>query len=411
MAVGKVSKSDRKILRELAHKQIDLARSDYMLKLKKKWIEHNGLRSCDPVVTIELDTFYEEVIPPLMKSEGKLARSLESTMHSCIVNHELFCDDTLVKDYFPVISYHSFIPFGIEVKKITTKGLGHHFIEQIKDLKDDFHLLKDSKFSYNLQYAKETSELANDIFGDILPAKIIGSSFAVSLTQNLVHIMSMETLFYSMHDYPELFKEMMQRLTDDYIKLFEYLEKGNSILSTTDGERLFYGSYCYNDFLPSGNERDIKVKDIWGVMESQETVGVSPDMFNEFVFPYYKRISERFGALSYGCCEPVDPLWDMCLSGLGNMRKLSISPWCNEEFMGERLRGKGVIYLRKPSPNFLGVGTILDEDAVRKSIRKTVKAAKGIPLEISQRDVYTINKDISKVKRYIEIIRSELSNS
>ena len=77
--------------------------------------------------------------------------------------------------------------------------------------------------------------------------------------------------------------------------------------------------------------------------------------------------------------------------------------------MGERLRGGKVIYQRKPSPNFLGVGTELDEEAFRKHMDETLEAAKGCKLEITQRDVYTINKDISKARRYVSIIREEIA--
>ena len=145
-------------------------------------------------------------------------------------------------------------------------------------------------------------------------------------------------------------------------------------------------------------------------MDSQETVGISPAMFEEFIFPCYRKIAEQFGLLSYGCCEPVDPIWDSCISKLPNLRKVSISPWCNEEFMGERLRGGRVIYQRKPSPNFLGVDPVLDEEAFRQHIRKTLLAARGCKLEITQRDVYTIHHNIPKARRYVEIIREEIED-
>lgn len=69
--------------------------------------------------------------------------------------------------------------------------------------------------------------------------------------------------------------------------------------------------------------------------------------------------------------------------------------------MGEQLRGAQIAYLRKPSPNFLGVGTILEEEEVRKHFRRTARAASGCSLELIQRDVYTINHDVGKVKRYV----------
>ena len=76
--------------------------------------------------------------------------------------------------------------------------------------------------------------------------------------------------------------------------------------------------------------------------------------------------------------------------------------------MGAVLKGKKIIYHRKPSSEFLGVGSYLDEDAFRKDIRKTLKAAEGCTLEITQRDIYTIDNNESKAKRYVEIIREEI---
>ena len=158
-------------------------------------------------------------------------------------------------------------------------------------------------------------------------------------------------------------------------------------------------------------KRPFTTKDVWGFMDSQETVGISPEMYEEFIFPCYKKISEQYGMLSYGCCEPVDPIWDNCISKLENLRKVSISPWCQEEIMGERLRGSKVIFHRKPSPNYLGVGDKLDEEGFRAHIRKSILAARGCEMEITQRDVYTINHDIDKAHRYVQIIREEIEKN
>ena len=78
--------------------------------------------------------------------------------------------------------------------------------------------------------------------------------------------------------------------------------------------------------------------------------------------------------------------------------------------MAERLRGKRIIFHRKPSPNFLGVDKQLDEQAFREHIRNTLTAAKGCTLEITQRDVYTIHNDEEKAKCYVAIIREEIEN-
>jgi hypothetical protein len=41
------------------------------------------------------------------------------------------------------------------------------------------------------------------------------------------------------------------------------------------------------------------------VGELKDTVSISPEMYNEFFFPYYLEAAQQFGLVSYGCCEPV----------------------------------------------------------------------------------------------------------
>ena len=191
------------------------------------------------------------------------------------------------------------------------------------------------------------------------------------------------------------------------------LEEKRLILPTTAFENVGQGTFAFTRELPGAEtlkERPFTTSDVWGFMDSQETVGISPDMYEEFIYPCYKKISSQYGLLSYGCCEPVHPIWDRCVSKFENLRKVSISPWCDEEFMGEELRGSRVIYHRKPSPNFLGVDPVLNEEALREHFRATLKAARGCKLEFTQRDVYTLHNNIEKGRRYIQILREEIEN-
>lgn len=407
-----ISANDRAILRDLAKYKVELAHSPAMDKLRKEWEAHGRFdKNSRPMVMIELWTFGEEILPPLLKCEGEEARGLEQELWSNIVNHTLFKDDTIVRDYVSVSYGSSFKPFNIDVQVEHTGGLGHHFIPALGDLEDDFHKLKKSAFSVSKGGVSAYSQLRMDTYGDILPVKLRGGGLGFCPTQDIVHIMSMEDMFINMSLYPELYKQMMEMLTNDYLEYIDLMEKEGVILPTWGEAPLAQGTYCFNNKLPKEGE-GLKASDVWCYMDSQESSGISPDMYKEFVSPYYDRISQRFGLLSYGCCEAVDPIWENSLKDLKNLGKVSISPWCNEEKMGEHLKGKEIVYLRKPSPNLLGVGDSpnLDEDAVRAHFAKTISAAKGCTLEIAQRDVYTVAHSPQKVARYVELIREACAN-
>ncbi|MGQ9890027.1 MAG: hypothetical protein ACUVSX_16300, partial [Aggregatilineales bacterium] len=47
------------------------------------------------------------------------------------------------------------------------------------------------------------------------------------------------------------------------------------------------------------------------------------------------------------------------------MKKVSISRWCDQNFMGEALRGTQIVFSRKPDPNFLSVNATKDKCARR----------------------------------------------
>lgn len=412
-----ISKEDKVILREAAKTQLEYANMETNKERVKKWYLHNALKGEQPLVHLEMWTFAQEILPQRLKCQGGFAREVETKLYCNFLNQALFDDDRVTPDYFGLNYDTWFTLFGIPIKIDHTtdengkESVGHHFESIVGDLEEDWEKLKPTDFGVDLETTEKKKAAVEEAIGDILPVRMQMDCLYSVPTQMIVHFMSMENMMFNMYDYPELFKEMMERVADDTLAYYKLLEEKRLILPTTGFESVGQGTWSFTCELPGMEEwekRPFTPKDVWGFMDSQETVGISPDMYEEFIFPCYKKISESFGLLSYGCCEPVNPIWDRCISKLKNLRKVSISPWCDEEFMGERLRGSRVIYHRKPSPNFLGVGSSLDEPAFRAHIQKSLRAARGCEMEITQRDVYTINHDIGKAKRYVEIIREEI---
>ena len=404
---------DRERLRYLAAHQMELANSQKNLDRVALWKRHNMCKGERPVIHIEVDTIAHEALKPKLECEDDFARRIEYRLLHNMINLETFDDDKVIAPYFQTGFHSWFTLFGHNIKQSIVKKedgteMGHTFEHIIDDLGDDFDkILTPSQYGVDREGTMRYVDSLNDIFGDILPVKLVSDCLYAVPTQKVVHMMGMENMLYSMYDYPDEFKEMMNRIANDYIAYFKLLEKEGMLLQNHAFESVGQGTLAfYDEEVKSG---PVKTTDLWGFMDSQETVGMSPDMFREFIFPYYKRIAENFGRLSYGCCEPVSAFWDD-IKTLPNLKKVSISPWCDEEYMANELKGSGIIYHRKPSPNFLGIGANLDEAAFREHIEKTLKTARGCNVEITQRDVYTVNNDINKVKRYVEIIRESIEN-
>ena len=405
-----MNQKDRERLRYLASKQLEIANSPKNLERVALWKRHHALKGERPPIHIEIDTFAHEIIDPQLRCEDPTARSIEYELIKNVANIDLFNDDKVVPPYFQTGFNTWFRLFGQTMQSEQLKndngtalGIKREYV--IDDLAECMDIIR-AKSEYGLDKAGTQNwiNILNDIFGDILPVRLISNCLYAVPTQMVVYLMGMENMLYAMYDYPDEFKEMMNKIADDYIEYFKFLENESAILQTNSFEFLGQGSMC---FWEEETKDIVRTEDVWGFMDSQETVSISPDMYKEFIYPCYKKISDIYGRLSYGCCEPIDPVWEY-VKTFKNLKKVSISPWCNEEYMAEQLKGSGIIYHRKPNPTFLGVGTTLDEEAFRQHIEKSLLVAKGCKMEITQRDVYTINRDLNKVKRYVDIIRESI---
>ena len=145
---------------------------------------------------------------------------------------------------------------------------------------------------------------------------------------------------------------------------------------------------------------------LWVLAESQVTVGVSPEHFAEFIFPYQKPVMERFGLSCYGCCEPMDNRFDI-VKQVKNLRRVSCSPWSNKRIMAEKL-GQDYIFSLKANPAPLAMAT-LDEDFVRKALREELRAAKDCCVEVIMKDNHTLGKNPRNLTRWVEIAREEIA--
>lgn len=417
-----ISSRDREILRELAKKQLELANAEINQRRKKLWYKHNALQGEVPLVHLDAWGLYHELVDPKLKCEGEFARLVEREIYKNFINQDWFDDDRVTPDKFGWNYDTGFKAFDMDIKQefVTGKkenedsGLGMHFIPVLEDLEEEFDDLKPSTFWVDEETSQKKVQTIQEAFGDILPVYMKMDCLYAVPTQQIVHLMGMENMMLNLAQCPDKYKEMMDRLADDFVAYYRMLEEKRMILPTAEYEWVGQATFAYTDELPNSREvdgRPLTTKDVWGFMDSQETLCISPKMFEELIFPCYEKIGKQFGILSYGCCEPVDRVWESCVSKFDNLRKVSISPWADEDYMGEVLRGSRVIYHRKPSPNYLGVGDVLDEEAVRKHIRKSLVAARGCKMEITQRDVYTLNHDPGKGRRFVELIREEIENN
>ena len=409
-----ITQTDRNTLRELAKQQAEIAALPIMAHREKLWYDLNDGKATHPLVTLEFHGFEHEVYPQLT-CQDPLLRAVERQLAHNIFKYNHYKDDRVIPAFVKVPVANSFTPFGWHPQHTKTKysdgsdSFGYMFKHVISDLEEDFHQIKPSPFTVDagLKVSNEHKAIIEEVIGDIMPVQLVFNSLYYGSANTLCAMMGMETMFCAIVDYPELFHKAMRILTDDYHAYINAMEAAGAILPNNNASSVPQDSYGYTHDLPGPEELDhsAKLSDVWGYSNFQETVGMSVPMFDEFFFSYMKEISDRCGLFAYGCCEPVDTLYEPCLSRLKNLRKLSVSPWNNEEKVGEMLRGTKICYHRKPSPNFVSVDQTFDDSAFLAHMERTVKAARGCPLEVTFRDITSVRSQPWRLTRAVELTR------
>ena len=400
-----VTSKDREILRELATRKSNLAHSKRNDEILAAWNNQaNGIKDT-PTVRLLFSNFPWEVVTPRLRCEGKDARKLEAQLLSSMVGRELFDDDTPLSDTFEVRLFASVSPFGTSPKITYVKNSNAYHIEPITDdLEADIDIFRGGGFSVDLEGTRAWCAFADEIFGDILPSRIVLPSLTGAITNPLVKLVDMENYYMAMYDTPEALHEIMEMATSVYERYYDYLEQNGLLLPTNGISPVAQESFAFTNELPS--EGDItSTKQVWGFLESQESTAVSPETFGEFVFPYQDRLVRRFGLLSYGCCERVDAIWQDYLSKWDNLRKLSVSPFNNERLVGEFLRGTNIVYYSKPRAELVTNRGPMNEEAVCECFREIAECASGCMLEVAQREVGTIFGDFERGRRYVELAK------
>ncbi|MEI8246475.1 MAG: hypothetical protein WCI51_11620 [Lentisphaerota bacterium] len=403
--------SDRTRLRELAKSIVDLvAKNDYT-ELIQTWTAHNRGEIIRPIVVVEEHTFADDLLNSLGQCSDPRARDIERVLLMKHWNLQCVKDDKIIEANFEINLDLTFELFGAPLVREhgnddNGRQIGFRQHHTINELPRDLESLAPSRWMQDIEKTKSRRQFVDEQIGDLMPTHIRNESLRWCCPTGLiVGLMGMELMFVAWMEYPELMQQMFKRMTDDLLSFYAYQENEGLLQLNNGNHYAGAGSYGFSDELPaSGFTGKARLCDLWFNINSQETVGVSPAMYHEMVFPHFQRLCQPFGLTYYGCCEPVHDIWATSVSKYAHLRKVSISPWCDENTMGDNLRGGKVIYSRKPSPNYIGVGSF-DAKAFAEHIEKTMIAARGCPLEFIFRDIYSLNGDLDKVGQAVNIVR------
>ena len=385
---------DRQILRRLAQRVAKIASSPEMVERRDLWRKINALEKTRPVILCEPENGWNEIITERqMQCTGKLARHWEMDLRKEIFWGEEMGDDKPVEPYYNVPCVLLPDDWGMEIieHKPDDRDGSKTWDPIIKDYEKDLDRLKMPQIQIDWETSNGSAEIAQDAFGDILEVRqknIWWSSLGI--TKEFIKLRGLMNLYTDFYDHSDGLKALLSFISKANMAKLDFLEENNLLNLNNDGTYIGSGGYGYTEELPQSDfDGKIRTVDLWGYTESQETINVSPEHYEEFIFPAEKPLMDRFGLTCYGCCEELHTRWHV-VKKHHRLRRVSCSPWADMERMSANLADK-YVFSMKPSPTPLSMPK-LDLCAVRQDLRQALEITRDNVVEVIMKDNHTLGK-------------------
>lgn len=395
---------ERRLLRSLAARVRAIADDPSMPARRRRLAEHNALRGDRPLVLCFPEGAWSELVPDAsLRCAHPLLRRWERWLRERITWWDDLRDDGALDPVLPVAMRVAISGFGVDIPLTHGADRGSYAWEPpLANLDRDLARLRPRTIAIDEAGSRADLELAWDLVGDVLPPRLTAGWFWThGLTADAIRLYGMEPLLAALAEDPAGVERLLGFLRDDMLGLLDQIDAAGAWTPNWNADVVGSGGYGCSDELPGSDfSGRIGCRHRWGFAESQETVGVGPRMFARHILPFQLPILERFGLNCYGCCEPVHQRLDAILAGVPRLRRLSVSPWADQERVAERIGGR-VIFSRKPNPAL--VCAQFAEDAIRADFARTAALADRCRIEIVLKDTHTIQHQPWRLQRWLAL--------
>ncbi len=413
-------KKDLKIIHKLAAKVAEISGMPRYETARKKWTEHNDLKlKSETLIWIcpDDDGGWLELVPDSsLETKDADLRILEQRLRKLIYQHENFEDDYVQE---PVIRFD--IPgeytgytygdasqkyaWGIPIQAKKASNEAYHLDNFLKSDEDIEKLLNhEVDFIPDVPAYNRLKTKFTEAVGDFLEIRfhVPYGTLVQSLFIELVHLRGLTELMLDLYDSPERLHKILDHMSQSKVRLLEKLERNHMLFDNRTNIYTGSGGLGYTTFQSDENNQPPKLSNMWGFADTQEFSSVSPEMFAEFALQYQKRGLDKFGLVSYGCCEPLENKFDIIFSMLPNVRRLSVSPWQDVKSAGEQI-GEKAIFSWKPNPALICNG--IEEQNVLKMLQETANATKDCVTEVILKDIRTCGGTPKHMQQFIQMAR------
>jgi len=400
---------DREILRKLAGAVAAIAALPVQERKRALWRKLNSLRPDRPMVMIDQVCWNEMNVDDelTLRCSDPECRHYEDGLRKTLYQWRHFRDDKVIEPFICVPKAVGNSGFGVHTQEETAvtdptnSVVGHRFFNQF-ETDADLDKIRTPVVTHDARETARRLDVAHRLFDGILKVEEVGCDPSYLTAWDPISFwMGVESALYTLIDRPEYMAEIVRRVVRGYGAMLDQMEEQGLLCGP---QPTVHCTGAYTDALPAPgfNPARPRTRDLWMFSMAQLFSTVSPAMHEEFEIAPCRPLFERFGQVYYGCCEPLDLKLEQ-VRKIPNLRKISMSPWVDEERGAARI-GRDFVYSRKPNPALLA-WPAFSEQAVREHLQTTVDvcARHGCPLELILKDISTVAYEPRRLWRWAEI--------
>ena len=400
---------DKEILRRLAGEVAEIAALPIQARKQAMWRQLNARQPVRPMVMIDQVCWNEMNVNHelTLQCQDPMCRGYEDHFRRLLYQWRHFRVDMVVEPFVRVGKAIHNTGFGVTTQETiavsdpTNSVVGHLFVNQF-ETDADLDKIQTPVISHDAAQTARQLEDAHELFDGLLGVVEQGYDPGYMTVWDPISFwMGAEGALYAMIDRPEFVAELVRRLVKGHMSALDQLE-AQGLLCQPQPTVHCSGAWTADLPAPGFDPQRPRTRDLWMFSMAQIFSTVSPAMFEEFEVDLCMPLFQRFGNVYYGCCEPLDRKMAQ-VRKIPNLRKVSMSPWVDEEIGASEIKGD-YVYSRKPNPALLAWPEF-SEKAAREHLQASVDvcARHGCPLELILKDISTVKYEPQRLWRWAEM--------
>jgi len=401
----KTNATERAMLRELTKRYVELCHDPDQKRRRDAWRRQNSLQAVRPLVFVRAFAWRE--LGQCVCSDP-VFRNIENQLRGELFRAS-FQDDFIFEPWVNVDAEYACTGWGVGIHRLES-GEEHGSYKVDYPIRDPGDVAKLKPPRHAIDEAATAAKLARvqDAVGDLITVNLDrGPCYRMwsgDLSTDLGFLRGIENIMLDMVDQPAWYHQLLSFMRDGVLRAHDQAEAaGDWGLCDHQNQAIPYAEELPD---PAANARGVKRSQLWGYMAAQEYTGVSPAMHDEFLLQYQLPILRKFGLVAYGCCEDLTNKIDI-LRQIPNLRRIAVSPFANVARCADQI-GQDYVLSYRPSPADM-VSYGFDENRIRTILRRDLQACRNCHVDVTLKDVETVQGDPDRLRRWVAITRQEIA--